>query len=332
VDIVFIASGGGHTGYAIAIAERLRDLCKDIELTFIVPSNDRWSINRIRKRIQKKIHIIEVEKPLKPGEPFSKIFARMPKAIYDSLTKITGRGIIICTGSNHGLAPSIIGKYLHRYQLFCLEDIFRLTNMSKANRILYRLFNAYMFLQWSEQKKFYPKRSVVVGPVYEKPIYSSWRGDYVLVITGTMGHKRLIDILLKTNLENVVVQTGPLDPSYITRIKPEWKSFRYDPDIDKWIAGAKVVISHPGVTMVNAVLAYHKPVIVVYNPDIPAANYPNIIGACRKLGVKFLDIDSLTPSLLEEIVHYSPYLEHPHKVEYVDGALNIAKIISRFVC
>ncbi len=331
MNIVFIASGGGHTGYAIAVAERLLDLYRDVEPVFIVPSNDKWSIDRIKKRLWKKTRIIEVEKPLKPDEPFIRLFTRIPKAVYDSLTKITGKGIIVCTGSNHGLAPSVIGKYLHRYQLFCIEDVFRLTNMSKANRILYKLFNAYMFLQWSEQKRFYPRRSVVVGPVYEKPVYSPWNGDYVLVITGTIGHKKLVDILLKTNLEKVVIQTGPLDPSYVTSAKPEWKAFRYDPDIDKWIAGAKVVISHPGVTMVNAVLAYRKPVIVIYNPDIPAANYPNIVGACRKLGVWFLDIRSLTPSYLEEVVYHLPYLRYPCSVRYVDGALNIAKIIYRFI-
>ncbi len=332
MGVALIASGGGHTGYAIAIAEELVNVLSGEPIVFIVPRNDYWSISRIIKRIgrvgKKYIVVEHVVKPRKPLEPWRIFIVRSPRALYDSF-RVFERvrelvSIVICTGSNHSLYPSIVSKLFYGKKVFCIEAVDRIITSSKTVKILYEFLGIPIFIHWSEQKRNYP-RGLVTGPVYEKPLYKPRDEGYILVTTGTMGNKKLFDLLLNTSLENVVVQTGRINPEYILKHKPGWKVFRFDPDIDKWIAGATLVISHQGLTVVEAALAYRKPVILAFNPDLPSTSkYIDAWFLAKKLNSTLINPTEITSGKLEEIIS-----EYVGKMppQYYNGAKIIAKII-----
>lgn len=321
--ILVLASGGGHTGYAIAIVERLVELVQDAETLFIVPRGDVWSINRIKRKIGKNI-FFEVTKLRNPGEPFIYTLSRLPRSIIDSW-KIHGHyDALICTGSNHGVVPTLTAwiRRLTR-NILCIEDVFRLEKPSRAVSLLHKLGMAIVALQWREQYRLYGKRSIYAGLIYEKPMYKSVDKGHVLVTMGTLGHPRLADLLLKTDLDNVIVQTGRIvDPKYILSRKQYWKAFVFDPDIDKYIAEASVVVSSPGLTVINAAIAYRKPTIMVYNPNIVlGASFREIAKVASMLNIPFVDPATIEPRVFEELVLDAK----PSDVRVDDGGYNISK-------
>ena len=109
-----------------------------------------------------------------------------------------------------------------------------------------------------------------------------------------------------------------------------WKVFRFDPDIDKLIAGASLVItSAPGVTAINATQAYRKPTIMVYNPDLVlTADREETEKVAKYLGIPFVDPRVITPRDFEKIV-YEAYNIKPKVVR--DGGYFIAKYLLNYI-
>lgn len=327
--ILLLAGGGGHTGLAIAVGERLKEVIKDVHVVFATPRDDQWSVNRIKRRIG-EIKILKIHKPRNPGEPFYKLIPGLLKAFIDSISIKDFFDVILCTGSNYSFAPVVVSwlKRVVRGNVLCIEDVFRINKPSRTVNILYRLNIANVLLQWNIQKNLYPTRSVYVGLVYEKPIYKVKDGGFILVTMGTMGNRELLRLLLKTNLENVVVQTGGLDPEVVLRKKPMWRAFRFDPDIDRLIAEASVVIASPGVTTINSAVAYRKPTVMVYNPDIVlGANVDEIRSVAKLLGIPFVDPRNCSPRELEDLVSNVK----SSNIQHVDGALNTALLIKSII-
>jgi UDP-N-acetylglucosamine--N-acetylmuramyl-(pentapeptide) pyrophosphoryl-undecaprenol N-acetylglucosamine transferase len=110
------------------------------------------------------------------------------------------------------------------------------------------------------------KKGVVVGPLVPKPEVQPWNGGYVLVTGGTLGHKKLFDVISESDLKNVVLQTGKVDPEPYEKRHPEWKIIRYSTRFYELVAGADVVVTHFGATTLEA-LVYRKPIVVVPNPE-----------------------------------------------------------------
>ena len=323
MKIYVLASGGGHTGYAVAIGEALVDLEPEIDLSFILPPDDIWSLRKLKYRFR-DFDPVFVVKPRRPLEGIGKALLLGPRALFDSLRFIKDPFMVIATGSNHGLIPIVTGLFRRARFLFSIEAIDRVYTYSKANMMTYRKFKTTILLHWKEQKKNYP-RGVVVGPIYEKPVYRCRDEGYILVLSGSMGHRKLFDLLLKTDLENVVVQTGKIDPDYIVSKKPHWKAFKFDPDIDRWIAGASVVIGHQGLSIAEAALAYGKPVIIAYNPDLPqTSGRLDSLLLARKLNGIYIDVEKTSPQELVKAINCAKKRQPP---KYVNGAYVLARTI-----
>ncbi len=324
MKIYVLASGGGHTGYAVAIGEALRDIEPDLDIAFIVHPDDIWSLKRIYRRLGGQ-EIVFITKPRRPLEGVSRIILRGPRAFIESLRLVREPYMVIATGSNHGVSPVIAGFLKRARYLFSIEAIDRIYTYSKANMLLYRRFRVNMLLHWIDQRRNYP-RGIVVGPVYEKPVHRVRNEGYVLVLSGSMGHRRLFDLLLETDLENVVIQTGKIDPGYILARKPHWKAFRFDPDIDWWIAGAEVVIGHQGLAVAEAALAYGKPVVVAYNPDLPqTSGRMDSMLLAKKLNGVYIDVGRASSHDLVEAIEYARKRKPPR---YINGAYTFARTIT----
>lgn len=323
MSIYIVASGGGHTGYAIALAEALIEINPSIDIVFITDPRDIWSIERVNKRIKNPKYVY-VSKPRKPLESFIKILLKTPVSLIESLCVIKNPDAVIATGSNHSISPVIAGLTKRTRLVISIEAIDRIHTYSLANKKLHDYVKIPIALHWIEQLKHY-SNGFVTGPLYEKPVYKTEDRGFILVLTGSTGHIKLFKLLLETDLDNVVVQTGRVDPLYITSRKPQWKAFRFDPDIDYWISKASIVIGHQGLSIAEAALSYRKPVVLAYNSDLPeTSGLKDSIMLAEKLNGLFINPDSAKPSDLVEAIDKA---RRRSPVEYINGSFNLARLI-----
>jgi len=311
--IILTASGGGHTGYAVALAQYLHDKC---DLTFIIPKGDEWS----KAKVEKYGKVIEITKGRGPKDPAYKFFPRFTYAFFESLSKIGKYEVIVSSGSNHSIPPSIICK-LKGAKLINIESPVRFVSPSKTAKLLDKIADMTV-IHWEQQKKLF-RNGVVVGPIVEKPLYEAHDGGYILVTGGTYGHKYLFDEIIKIPIDNIVLQTGRISPEEYKKARPNWKIFQFDPDFQKWIAGASLVISHFGRTAVDAAISYRKPVVIVPNPEWR-----------RTAGMKDAEqLAIILNAVLVKEVKASKILEaideakHRKPPQYPNGAERLAEII-----
>ncbi len=255
--VLILAGGGGHTGYAYALAQALH---KRVSLSFLVPEGDCLSERRLARfgRVQFLV------KPRGPKTP-TRIFAvGLAKAFRDSVKlSFHEYDVVVSSGSNFCLLPSIMA-WMRGVPVVNIESPARFSNPSKTVRIL-QPFSAITALHWEEQKRIL--KGVVVGPILPNPEFRTDNRGYLLVTGGTYGHRLLFDALAESNLHNIVLQTGPVDPTPYIKKHPEWKVIGVTERFHELLAGAELVVTHFGVTMLEAAVVYKKPVVVVPNPE-----------------------------------------------------------------
>ncbi|MCE4622292.1 MAG: polysaccharide biosynthesis protein [Desulfurococcales archaeon] len=315
-NIAIIAGYGGHSGYAYAIAYYLDQ--KGVKPVIYVPRGHEW----IKKKLERYGIIEELTLPRKPGEPLIRTIHRWTKNLYESLSKITRKyDAVLACGSNFSLLPALTAK-LKKRKLYNLESIDRILDPSRTTRIIYK-FADLTFLHWPEQKQNYPK-GLVVGPVYEPPTVEPYDGGYILVTAGTLGNKELFDAVLETGLENIVLQTGNIDPNPYIERRPRWRVFRFTHEFDKLLAGARIVITQfPGMTGASAALAYRKPVILVPGRHVPmSSRLENAPLFAEKIGAIY--VEKITPGSLLDAIDKARKLHPP---EYQNGAERVASIL-----
>lgn len=317
VEIAIIGGLGGHAGFAYAVAYYLNKI--GIKPTVILPREHEW----IRERLSRYSRVEEMTLPRNPGEPLRWTLPRWFRNLYESLTKVTRTyDAVLATGSNFSLIPGLTA-WAKRIRLYNLESIDRIVDRGRTTSILYR-FARITFLHWPEQLANYP-RGLVAGPVYEPPTYEPYDGGYVLVTAGTLGNKELFDAMVETSLENVVLQTGRVDPRVYIEKKPSWRIFQYTARFDEVLAGASVVVTQfPGTTSATAALAYGKPVVMVPNRHVPlAASLANASIYSEKIGALY--IERITPANLLDAIERAQKTKPP---SYPNGAERIATMLA----
>jgi len=314
MKILLTASGGGHTGYAVALAQYLG---AKAEIMFIAPSQDTWTISKIEKYGK----YVETLKGRGPRDPYNVFIPRLIRSFWQSLSKVKGDfDVLVSTGSNHSIPPAVIGK-IKGLGLINIEACVRFTKASKSARIL-NMFSDMTVLQWEEQLELF-RDGRVVGPFYEKPSYEIRDNGYILVTGGTWGFKGLYDAISSTDFDNVVMQTGRVDPEPYKSKHPDWTVFDFDPDLAKWMAGAKVVISHLGKTVIDASLTYRKPVVIAMNPEwTRTAGLDDAMMLAEK--TNSILIDSFTKESIEEALSDAKKKTPPN---LKNGAEVLARII-----
>ncbi len=294
------ASGGGHTGFAIAVA---RELPSDVEIVFTVARGDAFSRRKIDSLGRNSV-IIEHARGRGPLESLLPAMPRLFKSFLEASVRLPKVDAALCTGHNNSVPPCIVAR-LKGARLVSLEDVYRVESRSRAISLLSKISEA-VALHWEFQRRLYPRKGIVVGPVFEPPKYKPSRGDYILVTTGTYGYEELFNVMYRLWAEGrlksrLILQTGMVPPEKYRGSGVE--AFSFDPDIDRFIAGARVVVTHQGMTAINAALGYGKPTIIVYNPRWKlAAPASEVRVVAEHLGLGFLerpDPDALA-RLIEE--------------------------------
>jgi UDP-N-acetylglucosamine:LPS N-acetylglucosamine transferase len=256
-EILILAGGGGHTGYAYALAQALHGKAS---LSFLIPEGDGLS----KARMSRFGKVKALVKARGPKTPIYKFAVGLAEAFLKSVFKVSREvSAVISTGSNFCIPPALTA-WFKGVPVVNIESSVRFTKASKTAKIL-QPFSDMTVLQWEEQKKLF-SNGIVVGPLLPKPETKPWNGEYLLITGGTYGHKALFDALMKSSLTNVVLQTGQVDPTPYIKAHPEWKIVTLTPRFHELLAGAEVVITHFGSTVLDA-LVYKKPTVIVPNPE-----------------------------------------------------------------
>ncbi len=262
VTVGLTASGGGHTGYARAMGLELVRV--GAGLVFYIRRGDLWS----RSRVEPLGRVVETPMPRLYWEPLWRTLHRWPGAFLEALRKVPGSlSVMVNCGNNHAV-PLSFAAWLKGVPVVNVESSVRFSSPGRTQAVVGKI-SVVTLVQWEEQLKIHPD-AVVVGPLYEPPRYEPRDEGYILVTAGTMGHKRLFDAMLKVDVGlRVALQTGMVDPEPYKARRPDWTVFRFDPDFEKWLAGASLVVAHfPGKTGMEAALAYRKPVVLVAHPEL----------------------------------------------------------------
>lgn len=255
-SVLILAGGGGHTGYAYALAQALHG---KVHLSFLVPEGDSLS----KERLSKFGNVEFFVKPRHPKTSANIFVALLAKAFINSVKlPINNFDVVVSTGSNFCVPPALVA-WVRGVPVVNLESSVRFVKASKTARVL-QPFSTLTALQWEEQKRFL--KGVVVGPMLPKPEVKPWNGGYILVTGGTYGHRLLFDALAESNLHNVILQTGRVSPEPYKKKHPEWKVIASTDRFHELLAGAELVVTHFGMTLLETAV-YKKPVVLVPNPE-----------------------------------------------------------------
>ena len=254
--VLILAGGGGHTGYGYALAEALHG---KVPLSFIVPEGDSLSAGRL-SRFGKVDFLV---RPRGPKTSFPAFITRLFRAFIESLSQpINAFDVVVSTGSNF-CVPLAIVAWIMGIPVVNIESPIRFTKPSKSAFFL-QPFSVTTALHWSEQKRFLD--GTVVGPILPKPVVEPRNDGYILAAGGTYGHRLLYEALVESDLPNVVLQTGKVDSTPYIKKHPEWKAFAVVEDFHEVLAGAELVVTHLGLTVLESAM-YKKPVVLVPNPE-----------------------------------------------------------------
>jgi len=311
--VLILVGGGGHSGYAYALAQALHGKMK---LSFIVPEGDILS----ERRLSKLGEVSFLVKPRGPKTPTYEFLPRLAKAFLQSAGRPFHEfDVVVSSGSNFCVVPALMA-WMRGVPVINIESPVRFTKPSKTASILQH-FAAVTALHWEEQRRLL--NGVVVGPIVPGPAVEPENRGYILVTGGTHGHRLLFDVLAGSELENVVLQTGRVDPKPYAERHPGWRVLEFTERFHELIAGAEVVVTHFGLTALEAALVYRKPVVIVVNPEwtrtVGAEDAEILAGKLNAVFVSDLSLESMLKAVEEAKTRASPVLP--------SGADNLAKII-----
>lgn len=312
-NTMILAGGGGHTGYGYALAQRLYGRTN---LHFLVPRGDTLS----QERLSKFGTVEFLLKPRGAKTPTKEFIPKLAKAFIEAFQKVYDEfDVVVSTGSNFCIPPSVLA-WMKGIPLINIESSVRFTKASKT-ALLLQPFSTITALHWEEQKRLL-KRGVVVGPLLPKPEVDPWNGGYILVTGGTLGHRQLFDVISESKLENVILQTGKVNPEPYRKRHPEWKIIEYSAKFYELVAGADVVVTHFGATILEA-LIYKKPIVVVPNPEwTRTAGVEDARYYTRKVNAVL--VSAITLKNVLDAIEKSKMFPQP---VFPDGAENLANLI-----
>ncbi|UCC33558.1 MAG: hypothetical protein JSW53_00695 [Candidatus Bathyarchaeota archaeon] len=315
--MLILAGGGGHTGIAFALAQSLH---RKVSLSFIVPKGDILS----RRRLSRFGEVQSLVKPRGPKTHMILFAVRLAKALLDSCRiDFHEFDIVVSTGSNFCGPPALLA-WMRGVPVINIESLVRFTKPSRTARILQPI-SRLTVLHWQEQRRFL--RGVVVGPTLRKPEIEPWNGGYILVSGGTYGHRLLFDALSESKLDNVILQTGRVDPTRYMKRHPEWKITAWTERFHELLAGAELVVSHFGGTILDAAI-YGKPVVLVLNPEwtrtVGIEDAEILAKKVNAVLVSKIELANLLNAIDEARKRRVPI--------FPDGAGKLADIITKLLC
>ena len=295
MKVLLTAGGGGHTGYAIALAAALKPKAS---LIFVTDKDDSLS----KARVSSLGQTVAVTKPRQPGTRLWRFIYGLILCSIQSLWIWVKHkpDVVVSTGSNIAIPISIVGKAFGS-RIVNIEDSVRLFSSSKTSKYL-DLISEVTLLQWKEQLEFHRKKGTYAGLLLPS-VAQSTRNGRIIVSPGSFGFKELCDVTARTNLKDVTMTIGDMDAEKYRR--PGWVVVDRLIGLDDVLASARVVVTHLGYTIWEAV-NYGVPAIIVPNPKWKKSAVEETERVALFLQQKgygiYLPVEELTPERLEETV------------------------------
>jgi UDP-N-acetylglucosamine--N-acetylmuramyl-(pentapeptide) pyrophosphoryl-undecaprenol N-acetylglucosamine transferase len=311
--VLILAGGGGHTSIALALAQALKGKA---ETSFLIPEGDKLS----RELLSPYGAVDELIKGRYPQTSNLLFPFRLASAFYHTLPKVNRQyDVVVSTGSNFCIPPAVIA-WLKSIPVINIESRVAITKPSKTAKLL-KPFSKHTLLQWEEQST--NLEGTYIGPIFPEKRFETRDGGYVLVTGGTEGHKRLFDVIIELDLGNVVLQTGKVEPEPYRARRPSWTVISYSTEFERLVAEASLVITHQGGGTIFETVLYGKPLIIVFNPDIPrSANTDDMRVLAEKVKAPFLErVDA------EEIRRLIEETKSANRPVFEDGRVKAAEII-----
>lgn len=311
--VLILAGGGGHTSLALAIAQALNGRA---ETSFLIPEKDKLS----EKVLAPYGSVKELIKGRYPQTSNLLFPFRLATSFYHSFSKVNrDYDVVVSTGSNFCIPPAVIA-WLKSVPVINIESRVAITRPSKTARLL-KHFSKQTLLQWEEQTNNLD--GVVTGPIFPEKRYDEKDLGYILVTGGTEGHKQLFDAVIELDLEKVILQTGKVNTDLYRAKRPDWTIMPYSTEFEKLVAESSLVITHQGGGTIFEAVLYGKPLIIVFNPEIPrTANTEDMRVLAKKVGAPFLEhADGETIKALIAETKSSP------KPRFENGSIKAADLI-----
>lgn len=317
MKVLLTAGGGGHTGYAVALAGALKSKAS---LIFLIGRDDSLS----EARLSHLGEIVAVTKPRQPGTRFWRFIYGFVLCSLQSLWIWAKHrpDVVVSTGSNIAIPICIVGKAFGS-RIVNIEDSVRLFSSSKTSKYL-DLISEVTLLQWREQLERHPKKGRYVGLLLPS-VARSTRSGRIIISPGSFGFEGLCDTAARTSLKEVTMTIGNLDVEKYSR--PGWIVVDKLVGLDDVMASARVVVTHLGYTIWEAV-NYGVPVVIVPNPKWKKSAVSETERVALFLQQKgyglYLPVEELTAERLEEAVRRAEKMS----VSGVErGTENAARII-----
>ncbi len=250
--ITIISGGGGHARLALGIAEVL----KELKINFNVfhtgsKLENEWFQNYENYPILRPTRPMERIKPKELIVAYKKVLRQSKKI---------GR-IIISSGASLSFVVSTVGK-LKGSKIINFEVPDRIRYHSQTFSLLSKI-SWVDIVSWREQK-IKESTEVLNGVILPKPLVKPKKGKYVLISTGTtqIGAntiQRIVDKVISIGEKAKVLYHGKGQIKNAEVIK----EYLHQKEVEKLIANAKLVISHPGYTAFESAINYKKPVILI---------------------------------------------------------------------
>lgn len=311
--VLILAGGGGHTSIALALAQAI---IGKAETSFIIPEGDRLS----RELLTSFGTVDELIKGRYPQTSNLFFPFRLAAGFYRSLPKIDKKyDVVVSTGSNFCIPPAVVA-WFKGIPVINIESRVAITKPSQTGALLTH-FSKQTLLQWSEQAK--NLKGTVIGPIFPEKRYEAKDDGYILVTGGTEGHRRLFDAIIELDLERVILQTGKVDPTPYKTRRPDWTVIKYSTEFERLVAESTLVITHQGGGTIFETVLYEKPLIIVFNPDIPrTANAEDMKVLAEKVGAPFLE--EVDAEKIRTLIEKAETIPRPN---FEDGRSKAAEII-----
>ncbi len=266
---ILVIGCSGFQGYVLGIAESLKELMPELEMTVIVKEDPLHKPAIVSKRIPFSRRIVVKR------DNWLCILARL----YREMEKYS----IVIIGCRT-ICPSF-------YTLFSIfKKAFTVSIMS-GHEFIPRISRGVgianlLILQWPEQKLLY-RGGVVVGPIYEKPLYKPVTRDSIVFIIDTP--RWSVGESVRDILARKLECFGSIkfcDTRCIHGI-----------DLDKAISCARVVVTDDYYIAFYSRLAYSKRVVILRR-GVDKRDCFNAWMLSRKLGIEYLCIDSIDYDVL----------------------------------
>ncbi len=273
---ILVIGCSGYQGYVVGVAERLKSMLTELEMTLVLVRDPLHKVEVLSKRtpyttkiLLNRDSVVELlVRTYREMDKYSLFILGCPRLypLIHSIFRISKKVMIVLIESGYNFTIPYISYYI--------PDP--------------------VILQWPEQRMLY-SRGVVVGPIYESPLYNVSKGDLLSFIVSYRNY-RLLEAISCKDVYRVLEDIG--EPVfigydrgvYVSKIGVRNVIDAYSIDLDSVISRSRVVVTDDPYLAIYSSLSYGKSVVLA-KEFIDGYEYINARTLAKKLNIEYVCVD-----------------------------------------